>query len=104
MLRAYMVFSGTGPILVVTRLSTGMQGSQARDYLAAKGIDKFIAFEVPVPRARERYGPRFQTAVDRLVTNEDIRVVDLDGHHVFGNFEFTEMGEPVFVSSYEDIN
>ncbi|MBF0284908.1 MAG: hypothetical protein HQL51_10670 [Magnetococcales bacterium] len=102
MLRAYMVFSGTGPILVVTRLSTGMQSRHAQEHLAGKGLEKYIAFEVPVARAKERYGPRFQTAVDRLNAPEDIRVVDLDGHHVFSNFQFNEMGEPVFVGPGDD--
>ena len=97
MLRAYMVFGGHGPNLVVTRDGEGLQGASAQENLAAKGIVKFIAFEVPPSRVEEVYGPRYQAAVARLSNEKDIRVVDMDGYNVFSNFHFAEMGEPVFV-------
>ncbi|MBF0370088.1 MAG: hypothetical protein HQL52_11595 [Magnetococcales bacterium] len=102
MVRGYMIFSGTGPILVVTRLSDGMQSEAARDRLANKGIRKFIAFEVSAEVVQARYGERYEGAVSRLQGEDDIRMVDLAGHHVFANFDFTEMGEPVFVGGRMD--
>jgi hypothetical protein len=97
MVRAYVVFTGSGPVLLVTRLSSGMQGDVASQHLANKGINKYIAFEVSHEKAQERYGTRFSSAVNRLASDADIRVVDIDGHHVFTSFSFAEMGEPVFV-------
>ena len=97
MVRAYMIFGGVGPMLVVTQLTSGMQGAVASKHLVSKGITKFIAFEVSVHKVKEIYGPRYGAAVERLVSDSDIRVVDMDGHNVFGNFDFIEMGEPVYV-------
>ncbi|MBF0381612.1 MAG: hypothetical protein HQL69_11375 [Magnetococcales bacterium] len=97
MVRAYVVFTGTGPILLVTKLDTGMQGEDATQHLANKGIKKFIAYEVSQEKAEEHYGMRFTAAVNRLASDKDLRVVDVDGHTVFARFSFAEMGEPVYV-------
>lgn len=99
MVRAYIIFSGMGPILVVTRMPSGMQSPEAKLYMAGKGIRKYIAFEVSPHRVEKKYGDRFRVAVERLASDTDHKVVDLDGHNVFNNFEFTEMGEPVYVGS-----
>ena len=97
MVRAYVVFTGSGPILLITKLNTGMQGELARNHLANKGISKFIAYEVSHEKAHDTYGTRFNEAVNRLASDNDVRVVDIDGHHVFSRFSFAEMGEPVYV-------
>jgi len=97
MVRAYVVFTGTGPILLVTRLNSGLQGEVPSNHLAAKGIKRFIAYEVSHESAAERYGTRYTEAMSRLASDSDIRVVDVDGHHVFSSFSFAEMGEPVYV-------
>jgi hypothetical protein len=104
MVRAYIIFGGTGPILVVTRNAQGMQSEDAQERLEDKGIKKYIAFEVPPARAEERYGTRYSAAASRLVGDEDIRVVDVDGHQVFSSFEFREMGEPVFVGEGDRVS
>ncbi|MBF0109635.1 MAG: hypothetical protein HQL76_10705 [Magnetococcales bacterium] len=97
MIRAYMVFSGTGPILVLTRSADGMQSERAKTYFSEKGIDKYIAIEVSAEHAEKKYGTRFHTTAAWLQSEEDIRVLDIEGHHVFYNFEYEEMGEPVYV-------
>ena len=101
MVRSYVVFSGTGPILVVTKSNAGLQSEFMRQRLERKGILKYMAFEVPSPRVDERYGTRFHSAAEQLAGDDDMRVVDIDGHHVFANFSFKEMGEPVFVEDDE---
>ncbi|HEX9593156.1 MAG TPA: hypothetical protein VGB12_07410 [bacterium] len=95
-MKTFLVFTGTGPIMLVTRLSE-MDVDAARNHMESKGIKKYIAYEVPYSRAEERYGTRLHAAVARLAHPEDIRVFDVDGHHAFMNFDFTEMGEPVYV-------
>jgi hypothetical protein len=97
-MKTFMVFTGTGPIMLVTRLQE-MDVEEARAHMESKGIKKYIAYEVPFTRAEERYGTRLRAAIDRLAHEQDIRVFDVDGHHVFMNFDFTEMGEPVYVDS-----
>ncbi|NCO58507.1 MAG: hypothetical protein COW73_06215 [Nitrospirae bacterium CG18_big_fil_WC_8_21_14_2_50_70_55] len=97
-LKTFMVFTGTGPILVVTRLND-MEEEVARLHMESKGIRKYIAYEVPYTTAETRYGTRLHKAVDRLASDDDIRVFDVDGHHAFMIFDFTEMGEPVYVDA-----
>ena len=97
-MKTFMVFTGTGPIMLVTKL-TEMDVEAARAHMESKGIKKYIAYEVPYSRSEERYGTRLHAAVSRLANDEDIRVFDVDGHHAFTNFDFTEMGEPVYVDS-----
>ena len=97
MIRAYMVFGGSGPILVLTRSTRGMQSDLARNYFAQKGINKYIAIEVSAEHAEKKYGTRFHTTATCLKSEDDIRVLDIEGHHVFYNFEYEEMGEPIYV-------
>lgn len=101
MIRTFMIFTGTGPILVVSRLAAGADGAEARAILQSKGIDRYLAFEVSSEVAERRYGTRFHSAVQRLASDHDLRVVDLDGHHVFASFSFAEMGTPQYVGGAE---
>ena len=60
-MRAYLIFTGTGPILV---LSTYPELTDERlvDKLRYKGIDKFIAYEVDLDAVRGRYEHSFATS------------------------------------------
>ena len=93
-MRAFIVFSGTGPILILTTY-----GSVADERLVAKlghkGIAKFIAYEVPVERVRERYGVAFEVIAADLERAEDVRVLDFNGHHIFSSFSLAELGDPI---------
>ncbi|MBF0589851.1 MAG: cytosolic protein [Magnetococcales bacterium] len=104
MVRSYLIMSGSGAMLVLTKMSQGMQSDVARDTMLKKGIRKYIAFEVPPARAKERYGARFEAVSSTITQENDIRVMDVDGHHVFANFEFREMGEPAFVGEGDRIS
>lgn len=58
-MRAYVVFSGTGPILLLTTFPALTDERLVRK-LAQKGIVKFIGYEVSVDRARAVYGVPFE--------------------------------------------
>ncbi len=104
MVRSYLIMSGSGAMLVLTKMSAGMQSENAQKTMLRKGIKKYIAFEVPPARVEERYGARYGAVASTLTAEDDIRVMDVDGHHVFANFEFREMGEPAFVGEGERIH
>ena len=72
---------------------------QLVDKLAFKGIKKFIAYEVPVEKVKQRYGTHFSVILGDLSQTDDLRILDIDGHHVFNNFTFEEMGEPYYFSA-----
>ncbi len=92
--RAYLIFTGTGPILV---LSTYPKLTDKRliDKLRYKGIDKFIAYQVDLDAVEERYAQSFDSVLEDLEGDEDIRVLDFNGHHIMANFSLDELGDPI---------
>ena len=93
-MRAYIVFSGTGPILVLTTYPK-LEDTRLLSKLAHKGMVKFIAYEVPLDRVKEIYGAPYEVIAADLERTEDMRVLDFNGHHIFDSFEFVEIGEPI---------
>jgi hypothetical protein len=97
-MKAGIIFTGTGPILVLTTYDS-FKNPRFAEKLATKGIKKFIAYELPVERVKEKYGTHFSLITGDLHQADDLRVLDYDGHHVFYSFSLEEMGEPVYCSS-----
>ncbi len=93
-MRAYLIFTGTGPILV---LSTYPKLTDERlvGKLRYKGIDKFIAYEVDLGAVRERYPESFDSISQDLAQVEDIRVLDFNGHQIMARFSLDELGDPI---------
>jgi len=92
-MRTFLVFSGTGPILVLTTYPD-IVDPRLTAKLDHKGIRKFIAYEVPIDRVRRLYGVPFEVVAADLEETEDMRVLDFNGHHIFSNFSLSELGEP----------
>lgn len=90
-MRSYLVLTETGPILTVT---------SARDFgdeavlgaLTRRGIDKFIAYEVPVEAVRRRYGRPFEVIASDLEHGRTLRVLDFDGRHIFDCLSLSTLG------------
>lgn len=93
-MKAYIIFSGTGPILILTTYSE-LENPQLVDKLEHKGIEKFIAYEVPLETVRRIYGVPFEVIATDLEKTEDLRVLDFNGHHIFSRFSLAELGEPI---------
>ena len=94
-MKAGVIFTGSGPILVLTTYYSLVDDALA-DKLAAKGIDRYIAYELPLPLVRERYGPKFEIVMGDVKQSDDLRVLDYNGHHVLHAFTLDELGEPSF--------
>ena len=93
-MRAYIVFSGTGPILILTTYPE-LTDERLVEKFSHKGIVKFIAYEVPRERVRSIYGVPYEVIADDLSHTEDLRVLDFNGHHIFSRFAFSELGDPI---------
>ncbi len=93
-MRAYLVFTGTGPILVLTTYPD-IGDERLVEKLRQKGIAKFIAYEVPLEHVKRLYGVPFDVIASDLEQTEDMRVLDFNGHHIFSNFSLQELGEPL---------
>ena len=94
-MKAGIFFTGTGPILILTSYNE-LSDPNLVDKLATKGIKKYIAYEVPEDKVKERYGNHYNVILGDLNQSDDLRVLDYDGHHVFYNFSLKEIGEPVY--------
>jgi hypothetical protein len=64
--------------------------------LAAKGIEKFVAYELPLDTAKQRYAGHYELVLNDLDETDDLRVLDYNGERVFRLFRFDEMGDPIF--------
>jgi hypothetical protein len=95
-MRSYIVFSGTGPILILTTYPS-LTDDRLVEKLRHKGIAKFIAYEVPIEEVRRIYGVPFDVIAADLEQNEDVRVLDFNGHHIFSSFSVSQLGEPIKV-------
>lgn len=94
-MKAGIIFTGTGPILILTSYSS-LADEDFAQKMARKGIMKFIAHELNPELVSQRYGKQFEVIESDLLPEEDIRVLDYNGHNVFFNFTYEEMGPPIF--------
>jgi hypothetical protein len=99
-MKAGIIFTGTGPILILTSYQA-LDDSKLVEKLRAKGIQKFIASEVSVDKVKKLYGNHFNVIMGDLNQTDDLRVLDYNGHNVFYNFTFAEMGKPIYRESPE---
>lgn len=97
-MKAGILFTGTGPILILTTYES-FDDPNLIDKLESKGIKKFIAYEVPENKVKQRYGQHFTIILNDLKQTDDLRVLDYDGHHVFYNFSLDELGTPIYHES-----
>jgi len=99
-MKAYLLFPGSGPLAVLTSHDSVLDPPLLRK-LKAKGINKFIAFEIPVDVARAKYGRHFEVVLEDLHETDDLRVLDFDGPHAFGMFRLKELGTPIYFEESE---
>ncbi len=96
-MKAAMIFTGSGPILILTSFES-LEHPVLSEKLAARGISKYIAYEVSVDKVKSMYGTRYSIILGDLSQTDDLRVMDIDGHHVFNSFAFEELGPAIYYS------
>jgi hypothetical protein len=93
-MKTALIFTGSSPILIITSYPS-LDDKRFLEKLKQKGIEKFIAFEVKLESAKEKYGSRFDVIRDDLNETEDLRVLDYNGQLAFERFSFEELGEMI---------
>src|SRR6478609_6848305 len=93
-MKSHLLLTASGPLLILTSHES-LRDPNLLEKLKHKGIGKFVAFEVPVSLARERYGGHFQAVESDLHETDDLRVLDFNGQRVFQLFRFDELGAPI---------
>lgn len=94
-MKAGVVFTGTGPILILTTYDSFLSENFA-EKMAQKGIKKYIACEVDLELCKKRYGQHYDAVMKDVKQADDLRVLDYNGHNVFYIFTFKELGQPQF--------
>lgn len=91
---AYLVFTETGPILILTSCSD-VTDTPLLQALQRRGIDKFIAYEVSLEEVHRMYGVPFEVVAADLEHGKDMRVLDFNGPHIIDTFALSELGTPI---------
>lgn len=94
MMKAFLLLAGDGPKALLAGFDSPLDPGFL-EALAADGIRKFIAYEIPLALARERYREHF-SAVQYGLADGEVRILDYDGWRAFHLFRFSEIGAPVF--------
>ena len=90
-MKVFMLMAGSGPLVILTSHES-IQDPVVLEKLAAKGLDKFLSYEVPMELAKERYGGHFTVVANDLHDSDDLRVLDYNGERAFRLFSFEELG------------
>ena len=91
-MKGVLVFGGSGPLLILSSYPT-IDDPHLIAKLHTKGLDKFIAYEIPIEHCRDLYGYTYRDIVEDLQTHDDMRVLDFDGHRIFLNFSLRELSD-----------
>jgi hypothetical protein len=94
-MKSFLLMTGSGPLMILTSHDS-IVGEDLLEKLRVKGIDKFIAYEVPYDLAMQRYGGHFNVVANDLHESDDLRVLDYNGDRAFRLFSFAELGEACF--------
>ena len=97
-MKVFLLFSGSGPLVIATSYGS-LTDPELLEKLRAKGVEKFIAYELPWDLARMRYGHHFDTAMRDLRESDDLRVIDFNGERAFRLFHLSELGTPILYES-----
>lgn len=89
-MRAYVVFSSTEPVLVVSRQS--IRSRPVLDELRRIGCLKFIAREVPIEQVRCLYGRLYDIIEEAIDRGCPLRVLDYNGRRIFRWLPFSDFG------------
>ncbi len=90
-MKVILLVTGGGPLAVLTSYQSATDPAFLAK-LQSKGIDKFLAWEIPSDLARNRYGTHFQTVAHDVKQSDDLRILDYNGNRAFSLFRFDELG------------
>ena len=93
-MHVFFLFTGSGPLVILTSHGSVEDPALLRK-LASKGIEKFLAYEIPLSLAKQRYAKHFDVVCQDLSQTDDLRVLDYNGQRALHLFTFGELGTPM---------
>jgi hypothetical protein len=97
-MKAGLLVSGSGALVILTSYDS-LDHPGLVEKFGSKGISKYIAYEVPLDKAKERYAGHFDVVTRDLHETDDLRILDYDGSRAFKMFSFSELGKPIMHES-----
>ncbi|MDY6912818.1 MAG: hypothetical protein SVM79_10735 [Chloroflexota bacterium] len=94
-MKVYFLYTASGPLVILTSYESA-ENPELLNRLRSKGIEKFIANEIPIELAKSRYGVHFDVVCQDLHESDDLRILDYNGQRAFKNFSFSELGTPFY--------
>lgn len=94
-MKAGLLLTGNGAMVYLTSHDVFID-AEIISTLYEKGINKFVAYEIPVSEAEKRYGGHFRHVMMDLHETNDFRVLDFEGARAFSMFRFSELGKPLY--------
>lgn len=94
-MKAYFLWTVQGPRLILTCCDF-TTNRICLEVLAHRGIDKFVAQEVALHLAKDRYGTHFDIVMKDPKQTDDLRILDEVGERVLKNFSLKELGTPIY--------
>ena len=88
-----MLLTASGPLTILTSYDAVTAPDLLRR-LKARGITKFVAYEIPLNLVQQRYGAHFFVVEHDLEDRDDMHVLDDDGARAFSLFKFRELSPP----------
>lgn len=93
-MKAMLLLTAGGALVILTSYASATDPGLL-DRLRNKGVGKFVAYEIPLDLARQRYAGHFTMVEQGLNETDDLRVLDFDGQRAFKLFRFADMGSPI---------
>ncbi|TFH38884.1 MAG: cytosolic protein [Chrysiogenales bacterium] len=93
-MKAGLLLTGNGALVYLTSHPDFIDKDLIRKF-ESKGIEKFIAYEIPADEAKKRYGGHFDIVVQDLKESDDLRILDYNGSRAFKMFSFKDLGSPI---------
>ena len=92
-MKAGLLLTGSGALVYLTSHKKYIDDALVEKF-RAKGITKFLAYEVDPDDARRKYGAHFDIVLKDLREADDLRILDYDGVRAFRSFSFEQLGKP----------
>lgn len=93
-MKALLLMTASGPFVILSSHESPLD-DVFLSKLKAKGIEKFIAYEIMIEDAKNRYGGHFSKVMQDLHETDDLRVLDYNGQRIFDLFRLDQLGEPI---------
>jgi hypothetical protein len=93
-MKALLLMTASGPFVILSSHESPLD-DVFLSKLRAKGVEKFIAYELEIDDAKNRYGGHFTKVLQDLHETDDLRVLDYNGQRIFELFRLDELGQPI---------